>query len=109
MTRTLHERTGAARDAMAIALLLALAAPLLLVNLGNPAAFKNQIADSRGCRHHENSFVYFEQAARDFGNASGAKVLILVTDGKEECGGSPTQVVEELTAAGFEFEVNSSI
>ena len=35
MTRTHHERTGAARDAVAIALLLALAAPLLLVNLGN--------------------------------------------------------------------------
>jgi hypothetical protein len=47
-----------------------------------------------------------QQAASDFGNASGEKVLILVTDGKEECGGNPVQVVEELKAQGFDTRVN---
>jgi hypothetical protein len=47
-----------------------------------------------------------QQAAGDFGDASGEKVLILVTDGKEECGGSPVQVVEELNAQGFDVRVN---
>jgi Mg-chelatase subunit ChlD len=47
-----------------------------------------------------------QQAASDFGDAIGEKVLILVTDGKEECGGSPAQVVEELKAQGFDIRVN---
>lgn len=47
-----------------------------------------------------------QQAAADFGGATGEKVLILVTDGKEECGGSPAQLAEELNARGFDIRVN---
>ena len=42
-----------------------------------------------------------QQVARDFGAAPGEKMVILVTDGKEECGGNPSAVVSELLAKGF--------
>jgi hypothetical protein len=46
------------------------------------------------------------QVARDFGAAPGEKLVILVTDGKEECGGSPSAVVGELAAKGIKIRLN---
>jgi VWFA-related protein len=47
-----------------------------------------------------------KQVARDFGRARGEKMVILVTDGKEECGGSPSAVVSELVARGIKIKLN---
>jgi hypothetical protein len=44
--------------------------------------------------------------AKDFGSAPGEKLVILVTDGKEECGGSPFAVVQELVAKGIKIRLN---
>lgn len=46
------------------------------------------------------------QVPRDFGSAPGEKLVILVTDGKEECGGSPSAVVSELVAKGIKIRLN---
>jgi Mg-chelatase subunit ChlD len=46
------------------------------------------------------------QVARDFGTRHGEKMVILVTDGQEECGGSPAAVVSELLAAGVTLRLN---
>ncbi|MDZ4339463.1 MAG: VWA domain-containing protein [candidate division NC10 bacterium] len=46
------------------------------------------------------------QVARDFGGASGEKMVILITDGKEECGGSPPAAVSDLLAKGLKVQVN---
>jgi Mg-chelatase subunit ChlD len=46
------------------------------------------------------------QVQRDFGRAQGEKLVILVTDGKEECGGSPSAVVSELVAKGIKIRLN---
>jgi len=46
------------------------------------------------------------QVAQDLGGAAGEKVVILVTDGKEECGGSPSTAVSELLAKGLKVQVN---
>lgn len=46
------------------------------------------------------------QVARDFGTRAGEKMVILVTDGQEECGGSPAAVVSELLAAGVKLRLN---
>jgi len=46
------------------------------------------------------------QVGRDFGSAPGEKLVVLVTDGKEECGGSPSSVVAELTARGLKVRLN---
>jgi len=46
------------------------------------------------------------QVARDFGSAPGEKLVILVTDGKEECGGSPSTVVQELVSKGIKIRLN---
>jgi len=46
------------------------------------------------------------EVARDFGSAPGEKLVILVTDGKEECGGSPSTVVQELVAKGIKIRLN---
>lgn len=46
------------------------------------------------------------QVPRDFGNAPGEKLVILVTDGKEECGGSPSAVVSEILARGLKVRLN---
>ena len=47
-----------------------------------------------------------KQVPRDFGRAGGEKMVILVTDGKEECGGSPSAVVSELVARGIKIKLN---
>ncbi len=47
-----------------------------------------------------------KQVARDFGRARGEKMVILVTDGKEECGGSPSAVVSDLIARGIKIKLN---
>ncbi|MGH7753510.1 MAG: vWA domain-containing protein, partial [Gemmatimonadales bacterium] len=46
------------------------------------------------------------QVAKDFGSAPGEKLVILVTDGKEECGGSPSAVVAEMVAKGIKVRLN---
>jgi Mg-chelatase subunit ChlD len=46
------------------------------------------------------------QVARDFGSAPGEKLVILVTDGKEECRGSPSTVVQELATKGIKIRLN---
>jgi hypothetical protein len=47
-----------------------------------------------------------QQVARDFGAARGEKMVILVTDGKEECRGNPSAVVSELLDRGFQMRLN---
>jgi len=46
------------------------------------------------------------QVAIDFGNVPGEKMIVLVSDGIEECRGSPSAVVSELLAKGLEVRVN---
>jgi len=46
------------------------------------------------------------KAAGDFGDGRGEKVIILVTDGKEECGEQPHLVVRELQDRGIDVRVN---
>jgi hypothetical protein len=46
------------------------------------------------------------QVARDLAGAHGEKMVILVTDGKEECGGSPSTAVSELVTKGLKIQVN---
>jgi hypothetical protein len=46
------------------------------------------------------------QVARDFGSSPGEKMVILVTDGKEECGGNPGEAAAELLATGLRLQVN---
>ena len=47
-----------------------------------------------------------QQLPKDFGNTPGEKMIILVTDGKEECHGSPSTVVQDLVAKGFGLRLN---
>ena len=46
------------------------------------------------------------QTAGDFGKAEGEKTVILVTDGKEECGGDLAKTVEELRAKGLDVRLH---
>ena len=46
------------------------------------------------------------QVAKDFDGAPGEKMVVLVTDGKEECGGNPSAAVSELLAQGVNARVN---
>jgi Mg-chelatase subunit ChlD len=47
-----------------------------------------------------------QQVARDLGQAPGEKIVVLVTDGKEECGGDPAAAVAGLKAQGIDFRLN---
>ncbi|MEX2540227.1 MAG: VWA domain-containing protein, partial [Trueperaceae bacterium] len=47
-----------------------------------------------------------EQVASDFGDAAGEKMVLLVTDGIEECGGSPAEAVAELLEQGLDVRIN---
>ena len=46
------------------------------------------------------------QAGADLADAKGATMLIVVTDGKEECGGDPTAAITALRAAGQQVTLN---
>jgi hypothetical protein len=46
------------------------------------------------------------QVPRDFAGEPGRKLVILVTDGKEECGESPVEAASELVASGLELRVD---
>jgi Mg-chelatase subunit ChlD len=47
-----------------------------------------------------------EQVAKDLGKAEGQQMVILVTDGREECGGDPKAAVAGLKAQGLTVRVN---
>jgi hypothetical protein len=47
-----------------------------------------------------------EMAAGDFPKGSGEKLIVLVTDGKEECGGEPAKVAQRLVLEGLNVRVN---
>jgi hypothetical protein len=47
-----------------------------------------------------------QQVARDFGNVPGEKKVVLVTDGREECGGDPSAAVQALRAKGLNVRVD---
>lgn len=46
-----------------------------------------------------------ELAAQDLGSAPGRKLIVLVTDGEEACGGDVRAVYQSLLAAGLEFDL----
>ncbi|MFM1769573.1 MAG: hypothetical protein RJA22_2102 [Verrucomicrobiota bacterium] len=46
------------------------------------------------------------QLAGDFAGAAGDKVVVLVTDGKEECQGDPAEAVRSLQTAGVRFRLD---
>jgi len=47
-----------------------------------------------------------QQVASDFRDVPGAKLVVLVTDGIEECGGSPSAAVAELQAKGLQVKIH---
>ncbi len=47
-----------------------------------------------------------EQTVKDFGEAPGEKTVILVTDGKEECGGDLKATVDELRKQGLDVKLH---
>lgn len=47
-----------------------------------------------------------QQVAADFGSTPGEKMVILVTDGKEECKGNPSAAVSELLAKNLQVRLN---
>ncbi len=47
-----------------------------------------------------------ERAAEDLQGAAGRKVIVIVTDGEESCGGDLRAVAERLAGAGFEIDLH---
>lgn len=47
-----------------------------------------------------------QQVPRDFAGRDGEKMVILITDGKEECHGNPSAVVSDLLAQGLQLRLN---
>jgi hypothetical protein len=44
--------------------------------------------------------------AQDLADAPGTKIVVLVTDGEETCGGDPRAAIADLAAQGIEIHVN---
>jgi hypothetical protein len=44
--------------------------------------------------------------AEDLAAATGPRIIVLVTDGEETCGGDPEQVIRDLRAQGYDVRVN---
>jgi hypothetical protein len=47
-----------------------------------------------------------KQVASDLGSVSGPKIVVLMTDGEENCGGNPSAAVKALAKAGVDVHVN---
>ena len=47
-----------------------------------------------------------EKVADDLGSARGERVVILVTDGEETCGGNPARTIAKLVQSGVDVRVN---
>jgi hypothetical protein len=47
-----------------------------------------------------------QQVAKDFEGVPGEKVVILATDGKEDCKGQPLEAVDQLIASGLKFRLD---
>jgi hypothetical protein len=47
-----------------------------------------------------------EQVANDLANVDGPKIVILVTDGEETCGGDPGVAIQSLVDQGIDVQVN---
>jgi hypothetical protein len=47
-----------------------------------------------------------DQVASDLAGVKGPKIIVLVTDGEETCGGDPAASIKNLTAQGFDVQVN---
>src|SRR5690606_16795447 len=47
-----------------------------------------------------------ELAAADLAGAPGRKVIVLVTDGEESCGGDVRAVAERLAGSGYEIDLH---
>lgn len=47
-----------------------------------------------------------ERAAEDLAGAAGRKLIVLVTDGEESCGGDVRAVAERLASEGFEIDLH---
>lgn len=47
-----------------------------------------------------------ELVAEDLATVTGERIVVLVTDGEETCGGDPAEAIEALEAAGMDVRVN---
>jgi hypothetical protein len=47
-----------------------------------------------------------KQVGSDLAGASGPKIVVLVTDGEENCGGNPGKAVKDLARSGVDVHVN---
>lgn len=73
----------------------------------NADQFKNSLA-SLGPKGYTPIAFSLQQAKNDFSMTNEAKrVIILLSDGEETCGGDPVQVLKDLKASGFEVVVHT--
>lgn len=81
----------------------------LLIPFGplNVAAFQAKV-DSIQPKGYTPIAYSLQQVANDFGlDREAEKVVILVSDGEETCGGDPVQAVKDLIAKGFKLKLHA--
>ncbi|HSA59244.1 MAG TPA: VWA domain-containing protein [bacterium] len=73
----------------------------------NAAAFSARV-DSIQPKGYTPIAYSLQQVANDFGiDREAEKVVILVSDGEETCGGDPVQAVKDLIAKGFKLKLHA--
>ncbi|MDX1385968.1 MAG: VWA domain-containing protein [bacterium] len=73
----------------------------------NPTQFQNALNQAMPLGQTPIAYS-LELAAKDFGALKDEEaVIILVSDGKETCGGDPVQVAKDLIAQGFNIKINT--
>ncbi len=91
-----HKEAGSCRTDLEMLL-----APL------DPAAAATKIASIQAMNLAKTPIAAsLEAVEQDLAATPGQKVVVLVTDGEETCGGDPTAAIEQLRAAGVEVRVN---
>ena len=73
----------------------------------DPAAMSGQIAGLQAIDGVNTPIgASLEQVANDLQGATGTKIVVLVTDGEETCGGDPEAALRDIAAQGIDVRVN---
>ena len=73
----------------------------------DPAAMSGQIAGLQAIDGVNTPIgASLEQVANELQGATGTKIVVLVTDGEETCGGDPEAALRDIAAQGIDVRVN---
>ena len=79
---------------------------LVPLGLGNRRAIIERVRDIRAFGMTPLTYALEQAAQNDFAGVSGNKIIILISDGADTCGGDPCRLIKMLPAYGIKVKVD---